>query len=484
MTARRGVSHLAFTALAVAALAMPAAAGASSRSDLQYTSLLSRSMSGMMPIGASTHPVISGDKRFARAIAYESEASNLVRNDKNGFKDVFVVLRTGRIDNLGAKWAPGRTVMVSRTASGRPSDGPSFGASIDGGFDRRPSCVAFLSSASNIVGGDTNGVDDAFVTRFRGANRKPRRLLPGGHQATEPVTDVTVSYDCKSVAFVSGGKLYVKKGAGKPRLVRVAGVAAKPSFSTGRRRDLVFGAGRGVYLLQQGRKRPRLVAPGGSNPVFNDIVRRVIAYEKPAGGHVQIGYRDIGHREQLISSRRGDLGNGDSRDPVIGNTGHYVTFETDASNLGLNASNRTGDENGMPDVYLYTDVRKITLVQSVVEKALPMDRGGQHPAMSFYANYILFDATLPLNGPAADVLRTLVTPGAALGTPQIYMRSRGRFCSARSPPLRRLRRALSVFGGYRPQEGTRIDEQPGGGPSGARSSSGAGACRRYPHAPA
>jgi hypothetical protein len=180
-----------------------------------------------------------------------------------------------------------------------------------------------------------------------------------------------------------------------------------------------------VYLLKQGARRARLVAPGGSNPVYNDIVRQVVAYEKPAGGHMQIGYRDIGHGEQIISSRRGDLGNGDSRDPVIGNTGHYVTFETDASNLGVNANNRTGDDNGMPDVYLYTDVRKITLVQSVVEKALPMDRGGQHPAMSFYANYILFDATLPLNGPAADVLRSLVTPGAALGTPQIYMRYLG-----------------------------------------------------------
>src|SRR4051794_35138897 len=265
MTFRRGSLRLAVLAATAVAAAVPASAAASSRADLQYTSLISRSMSGKMPNGASTRPVISGDKRFARAIAYESEASNLVRNDKNGFKDVFVVLRTGRIDNLGAKWVPGRTVMVSRTASGRPSNGPSFGASIDGGFDRRPSCVAFLSSASNIVGGDTNGVDDAFVTRLHGRNRKPRRLLPGGHQAVAAVTAVTVSYDCKYVAFVSDGKLYVKRGGGKPRLVRVGGTAADPSFSTGRRRDLVFGAGGGVCLLAQGHKRARLVAPGGSN---------------------------------------------------------------------------------------------------------------------------------------------------------------------------------------------------------------------------
>ncbi|MEA2411327.1 MAG: hypothetical protein QOC77_1888 [Thermoleophilaceae bacterium] len=421
----RGIVRAAVAAAAVAALAVPATSSASRRADLQSTALISRSMDGKMPNGASTHPVISGDKRFARAIAFESDASNLVRGDKNGFKDVFAVLRAGHIDNLGARWIPGRTVMVSRTASGRPSNGPSFAPAIDGGFDRRPSCVAFLSSASNLVGGDTNGVDDAFVTRLSGANRKPRRLLPGGHQAVSPVTAVTVSQDCKAVAFVSGGKLYAKRGGGKPRLVQAPGVAADPSFSVGRRRDLVFGAAGGVYLLKQGARRPRLVAPGGSNPVYNDIVRQVVAYERPVGGHMQIAARDIGRGERIISSRGGDLGNGDSRDPVIGNTGHYITFETDATNLGVNANRRAGDDNGMPDVYLYTDVRKITLVQSVVEKALPMDRGGQHPAMSFYANYILFDATLPLNGPAADVLRTLVTPGAALGTPQIYMRYLG-----------------------------------------------------------
>jgi hypothetical protein len=236
---------------------------------------------------------------------------------------------------------------------------------------------------------------------------------------------VTVSQDCKAIAFVSGGKLYLKSGGGKARLVRAPGVAADPSFSVGRRRDLVFGAGRGVYLVKQGKRRARLVAPGGSNPAYNDIVRQVVAYERPVGGHMQIATRDIGHGEHVISSRGGSLGNGDSRDPVIGNTGHYITFETDASNLGVNASGRVGDENGMPDVYLYTDVRKITLVQSVAEKAVPLARGGAHPSMSFYANYILFDSTLPLNGPAADVLRTLLTPGAALGTPQIYMRYLG-----------------------------------------------------------
>jgi hypothetical protein len=96
---------------------------------------------------------------------------------------------------------------------------------------------------------------------------------------------------------------------------------------------------------------------------------------------------------------------------VIGNAGYYVTFESDASNLGMNALGRVGDRNGRPDVYLYTNVRHITLVQSVEKKAEPVPGGGQNPSMSFYANYIVFDSPTPLNR----------TEGAH----QIYMRYLG-----------------------------------------------------------
>jgi hypothetical protein len=111
---------------------------------------------------------------------------------------------------------------------------------------------------------------------------------------------------------------------------------------------------------------------------------------------VQIFARDLGRRERIVSRRRGRIGNGDSRDPVIGNSGYYVTFETDATNLGLNALSRTGDANDRTDVYLFTDVRDITLVQSVKKKAVPLPGGGQNPSMSFYANYVVFDSPAPL----------------------------------------------------------------------------------------
>lgn len=95
--------------------------------------------------GDSSTPVISADGRY---VAFPSLASNLVHGDRNGVSDVFVKdLRTG----------------VVRSAS-RGGDGPSFdppALSADGRF------VAFVSSATNLVAGDTNGVDDVFVTDMR-----------------------------------------------------------------------------------------------------------------------------------------------------------------------------------------------------------------------------------------------------------------------------------------------------------------------------
>ena len=104
---------------------------------------------------------------------------------------------------------------------------------------------------------------------------------------------------------------------------------------------------------------------------------------------------------------------------------HIAAPTTDLLMCVQNVNRRTADDNGMPDVYLYTNVRKLTLVQSVAEKGLPLDDGGQHPSMSYYANYIVFDANVPLVGPAGNLLASLVRRGSALGTQQVYMRYLG-----------------------------------------------------------
>ena len=400
-TPRRRTALLAATAL-LASAATVAHAGRghdgvkTKRDKAQETLLISRSYTGGIPNGASTNAVISNDRRYARVIAYQSNASDIVRGDVNGQTDVFAALRRGPVNNSGTKWRARRTVLISRGRGGQPADGASFSPAVSGGFDAKPRCVAFLSRATNIARSDQNGVTDAFLVRgFR--RPRPKRIpMPGNRQNTADVTHVAVSGNCTRVAFVSGGRLYVRR-KGKTRRVNVPGPVADPSFSTGRRHDLVFAGARGIYLMKRSAARPRLIVRGGSDPAFNDVKRRVVAFERRRGSHIQIGYKDLGRGEHIISKRKGRVGNGDSTNPVIGNSGYYVTFESEATNLGVNSLKRADDSNGNSDVYLYTNVRDLTLVQSVKEKAVPLEGGGFNPSMSFYANYIVFDSPAPLD---------------------------------------------------------------------------------------
>jgi hypothetical protein len=402
------VRQLGFVLACLCALAAACAGttSGSSRARLQKTVQITHGN------GPSTHAVISGDRRWARAIAFESDASNLVRGDSNRLKDVFVVRRAGRFDNRGQVWKPGRIRRVSRSRTGGAANGPSYSPALDGGLSVVPRCVAFLSDASNLVRGDRNGVTDAFVSSI--SRGTPKRIsLPGRHESAQPTTQVAISGDCSKVAFVTGGRLYVSRVRGRvsPHRMRSTGAAADPSFAVGRTNDLVFGDRRGAEYAKSGFGRPRLVGAGGRNPVLNGSRTRVVAYEKRAAGHWQIAFHALGRRQRFASIRRGRLGNADSRNPMIGNSGKYVTFETDATNLGVNSTGRIGDFNGRPDTYLYTDNRKITLVQSVKEKAVPLNGGGRNPSMSFYANYVVFDSPAPMN--------------AAEGQHQIFMRYLG-----------------------------------------------------------
>src|SRR3954452_2068176 len=159
----------------IVATAATSASGSSGSGNLHAaisrtptTFLISRSLDGGTPNGPSTHGVISNDKRYARAIAFQSEASNIVRGDTNGVSDVFVVKRARPVDNEGIPWRIGKTSLISRTGGRVRANGPSFAPAIDGAFhETPPTCVGFLSDATNIGSGDTNGVTDAFVAKIR-----------------------------------------------------------------------------------------------------------------------------------------------------------------------------------------------------------------------------------------------------------------------------------------------------------------------------
>jgi Tol biopolymer transport system component len=109
------------------------------------TSRVSRSSAGVQGDEASSFPSISADGRY---VTFESTATNLVSGDTNGVTDIVVRDRQ-----------TGTTSRVSRSSAGVQADSYSYNPSIssDGRY------VAFESSATTLVAGDTNGKSDVFV---------------------------------------------------------------------------------------------------------------------------------------------------------------------------------------------------------------------------------------------------------------------------------------------------------------------------------
>jgi len=109
------------------------------------TQRVSVDSAGLEGVFDSSAPAISGD---GTAVAFVSSATNLVAGDTNGALDVFV-----------HELATGITTRASLTHGGSQANGLSTNPDIsaDG------IVVAFGSSATNLVAGDTNGLSDVFV---------------------------------------------------------------------------------------------------------------------------------------------------------------------------------------------------------------------------------------------------------------------------------------------------------------------------------
>ncbi|MFJ5695519.1 TolB family protein [Arthrobacter sp. NPDC093125] len=131
-------------------------------------------------------PEISSDGRY---VSFESRANNLVPGDTNGTFDAFVRDRV-----------TGSTERVSVASDGTQANGSSQRAAIsaDGRY------VAFVSDASNMVPGDTNGTFDAFVRDRVTGSTERISVTDDGTQANGIGSfNPAISADGRYVAFGS-----------------------------------------------------------------------------------------------------------------------------------------------------------------------------------------------------------------------------------------------------------------------------------------
>lgn len=145
-------------------------------------------LAGLGTDGASKRPAISADGRY---VAYVSAATNLVSGDTNAVEDVFV---WDGLDDV--------TTRVSVDSAGSQAELGSSTPSISG--DGR--FVAFGSDAANLVPGDTNVSSDVFVHDLANATTTRVSIASTGTQGNA-LSSTTGSYqistDGRFVAFES-----------------------------------------------------------------------------------------------------------------------------------------------------------------------------------------------------------------------------------------------------------------------------------------
>jgi hypothetical protein len=327
-------------AAAAAALGAATATPAAAEPPGAQTVLISRTPAGAPANGPSANPVVSQDERFARVVAFESAASDIAPGATAGTSNIYVATRAQPYGDNGTPWGFGQAQLISRGLDGRPADGPSKGPAVDGSRGTAPSCVAFVSAATNLVAGDTNGVADAFVASLSTGRITRVSVSASGAQADGPTTQVTVDGRCTRVAFTST--------ATNLALTRTT----RPSWKTARTTS--GGGRRQVYVR----------AIGGTDA--NDRALRGLTF--------------------LASATGGRAGDGDSFDPVLGSRGRSLAFTTRARNLG-------GDPPGVSQVYL----RRL-------DRRIRPGRAGGRRVQGLRLTTVLVSAAAgrPGNGPSAD----------------------------------------------------------------------------------
>jgi len=230
--------------------------------------------------------------------------------------------------------ATGATERVSVDSAGSQANSPSYDPSIssDGRF------VAFYSDASNLVPDDTNGAFDVFVyDRATGAMERVN-VDSAGSQANAESINPSISSDGRFVAFYSQASNLVPGDTnGQPDVFvhdRVTGVTERVSV------DSVGNQANGYSYDESISADGRFVAfrSDASNLVPGDTNGRfdVFVHDRVTGVTERVSVDSVGNQE-----------NGYSYDESISADGRFVAFASGASNLV------PGDTNGQPDVFVH-----------------------------------------------------------------------------------------------------------------------------------
>lgn len=279
------------------------------------TSRVSVDSAGREGNGHSFSPSISADGHI---VAFASDATALVTGDQNRAGDVFVHDRR-----------TAQTSRVSATSDGASGNGDSFSPAIsaDGRF------VAFVSNATNLVRGDTNGATDVFVHDRKAGRTSRVSVAFDGRQLHGDAYSPSISGDGGIVAFatVAGNATPADDNAASDVFVhdRNAG------------RTLLASAAQDGRISNRGSFAPALSADGRLVAFVTDGA--LVAEDRNNTEDVYVFDLTAGAVRRLSLASDGSEGNQPSTGPSISGDGGAIAFESLSSNLVAADSNLAKD---------------------------------------------------------------------------------------------------------------------------------------------
>jgi hypothetical protein len=281
------------------------------------TERVSVSSGGTEGNAASNAPAISGDGRY---VVFTSTASNLVAGDTNANTDVFLRDRQ-----------TGTTERVSLTNGGAEANGASFNSTISDDGNR----VAFASGATNLVSGDANGVQDAFVRDRQAGTTVRISVSTAGTEANNISQVPVISGDGSSVAFASLATNLVSGDTNGARDIFLRDLQA----ATTERVSLTTSGGEsngaaGVFGS---------ISDDGRYVAFDSVATNLVASDTNGVADVFVRDRQGATTERLSVSTAGSQGNASSTISSISDDGRFVEFSSAATNLVASDTNGASD---------------------------------------------------------------------------------------------------------------------------------------------
>lgn len=247
------------------------------------------------------------------------------------------------------------TVRVSLSSTGTEGNGASLHPATPG----TGRFVAFSSSASNLVPGDTNGTQDAFVHDRATGTTTRVSVSSSGAQADDVSALPALSPEGRLVAFASSASNLVPEDANGTTDVFVHDLDTRVTSLVSV--SLSGQAGNGASNWPSVSATGRFIAFGS---FASDLV------PGDTNGATDVFVRDmvVGSTTRLSLSSSGRQGDSASFDPSISASGQVVAFASHASNLGRGDTNTClvfTDPGECPDVYVHDRERGLTFRASV-----------------------------------------------------------------------------------------------------------------------